>query len=53
MTKYWHTQVEGYRANIIGIPRENNWYESVRPDTRDSDLWFVGWDMAQKDRGIT
>jgi ribosome modulation factor len=52
MTKFWHTFVEGYRANLLGIDRLMNWYEPVRPNTRDSEQWFDGWDKAQKDRGI-
>jgi hypothetical protein len=28
-----------------------NWYEHVRPNTRDSEQWFDGWDKAEKDKG--
>ncbi len=40
----------GYKSNIVNIPRENNWYQKVRPDTKDAIQWFKGWDDAQKDK---
>ena len=49
MTKYWHTWVDGYRACVLGIPRRNNWFSTVRPNTKDSNQWFSGWDKANKD----
>ena len=49
MTKVWHTWVAGYRACVIGIARDRNWFESVRPNTKDSIQWFDGWDAAEKD----
>lgn len=48
-TKFWYTWVAGYRACIIGIPRQNNWFDKIRPNTEDSIQWFAGWDIAIKD----
>ena len=47
-TQIWHTYLSGYRARIANIPRNRNWYATVRPDTEDSLEWFNGWDMADK-----
>ena len=49
-TQYWHTWVDGYRARVKSIPRENNWFDRVRPDTEDSIEWFAGWDKADNDK---
>ncbi|MCP4975739.1 MAG: hypothetical protein GY931_06215 [Maribacter sp.] len=49
-TRYWHTWIDGYRACILGVPRERNWFEDVRPNARDSIQWYAGWDKADNDR---
>jgi len=50
MTKFWHTWIEGYRACIKGVDRGANWYEIVRPDTKDSIQWYQGCDKADVDK---
>lgn len=51
MTTFWHTYIEGYRARVKGIDRSANWYEVVRPNTKDSIDWYSGWDKADSDIG--
>lgn len=48
-TYIWHTQLEGYRSRIVGIAKQNNWYEKVRPGTKDAIEWDLGWVKADKD----
>ena len=32
-----------------GVPKANNWYELVRPDTPDARDWDAGWKAARSD----
>jgi hypothetical protein len=48
--QYHMKRLEGYRACIGNVPRENNWYTPVRPFTTDELGWFEGWDLAFKDK---
>ena len=39
---------EGFNAAKLNITREHNWYEKVRPGTKDSELWFFGYDLHDR-----
>lgn len=47
--QYHIKRLEGYRAFVNGVKREDNWYSPVRPNSIDEQGWFDGWDLAKKD----